>query len=670
MSRISMAGGIGCFVVILCSIETSRVQADAPQIETGVPAPVVSADTEKQFQKLVDALKDEITKRAESKMQGELDSMASLVKLTKDQSDKLATASKPVIAGFVDDWLKETSAELREETRNNPDKINVFIGEAAGIAESAFNTTDPSDRPDWEKAVSEILTPEQKKIWDKNRATDQDKAVTMMLESGGQQERDREINKALVYCHKMEKAFSFDDDRKEKIEELAGKAIAQYLGRWREKAKQAMKGNLGIRFMIFQGLFGVNEATGFEHQSVWTKGLNDILSSDELVKVNSLSDQQIARRVQVMGLIFIAVMDKKAGLTSAERERLKPLAERLVKDDPVLCPQLDSSNKESLSGNYIRKLALKASDAELEPILSAKQMVLWKSSEMPTDPSEDSDQEEVVTPQGPPAPDFDQEPEHLEHAISSSLYEWEQQERKKLLIKAAGRAEQIIQIISATPDLSEKLRSTIVGLVERRMLMWNSVAEQQMRSQLGEVTPNNVDDKIPAISNYVDQIVDQVGSETGETSFRAAIKSMFSEDQLKAIQAETDSQQEFSTHAISELVANDFSRRFSLDETQSKKMEDLIGQVVKDYIQDIPATFGFGDTRWYFSQNLEYLPLMGLKPDELKTVLNPDQISIWEQSQEHQTASAYWPQFEQVHQNRLKGGQQQRNSQPNAIIDL
>jgi hypothetical protein len=516
-----------------------------------------------------------------------------------------------------------------------------------------------------------VLTPEQAAIWDKDQTEKRlkvDQDINAVLAPSAKQVHDREAQKAQAFCQKAASALSLDTDSKEKLQALAEKAVDQAVDQWRARTGAVIRADppdpVG-KIITLESIYGIALNDDFTEQPVWKSGITDILSDSALKKLGSFSDKSVTDRVSIMGRVLVVIMDQKVGLTTAQRTQLKAISERLVKNDEVLCPALSSNNNTPNSSvNYVYNLAKKATDDELKPILDATQLARWRA-----DPFDQENAPPVLNPtvQLPPAPETDKEPEHVEQVLSRMLYNNEKAEHQFFLDRYSLKTEKIIRILSPTPEQAEKLRLTVLCLVEKQMFNLKLHSEQQLRSQLTEITPDNIDECLHSVANYLTQVISANAGNynMGDVELGYLVRSMFSKDQIEALQKESEARQSFDKQTICEVITSDFARYFYLDDEQRKRLAPLLEKVMNDYGDDLLTVLYTGDIlSWFANPRMEFIPILGISEADLKAVLNDDQFKEWALSQEHSTSQNYWPELEQFHHVRLQ------NQRPGTVHPL
>jgi hypothetical protein len=236
------------------------------------------------------------------------------------------------------------------------------------------------------------------------------------------------------------------------------------------------------------------------------------------------------------------------------------------------------------------------------------------------------------------------------------MYEEEQYQRKTILDSYSLKAEEVIRILNPKPELSEKLQIAVLGMGEKQLASWKSRAEQQLRNQLNEVDPDTIDEEIIAVQRSLIRFArGQVGNGI-EQQWKSVLKDTFTPAQLEVLKKDTEARQDFLYTAETGVILDDFCHEFALDKDQAAKLKPIFEKVMKDYGPDSYTFFQGvnGSTPWFLTPSFEFTPMIGVSDDDMKKVLNADQVNSWIGSNEHANGASYWQQFQQLHQNRMQ----------------
>ena len=78
--------------------------------------------------------------------------------------------------------------------------------------------------------------------------------------------------------------------------------------------------------------FGDDSGESPEQQAIWKDGLAKILTAEEVQRLEGAKKEHQARRARALSQIMLVELDQKVAFTASQRERLLPIAERLVNE--------------------------------------------------------------------------------------------------------------------------------------------------------------------------------------------------------------------------------------------------------------------------------------------------------------------------------------------------
>jgi hypothetical protein len=192
---------------------------------------------------------------------------------------------------------------------------------------------------------------------------------------------------------------------------------------------------------------------------------------------------------------MLMLLDDKIAFTEAQRLRLQPITDRLTKDVPELSPGGDNGYN-TYSPAMFFTTAAKATDAELKPILDDIQLNHWRhlsdDESAPTDAPDENKSK----------PEENFEPEDVEKAISNFLYEKTENERKRTIGANVLKAEDVVRVLGLNAENAAQLQAAARGGQEEYLITWKWFTEQQIRSQLQDVTPQNVKQRLESLEDF------------------------------------------------------------------------------------------------------------------------------------------------------------------------
>ncbi len=346
-----------------------------------------------------------------------------------------------------------------------------------------------------------------------------------------------------------------------------------------------------------------------------------------------------------MSQVMVMLLDEKLALTTAQREKLEPIAAPLVKNIPELYPQGGPGEYYNISTDIFYTATAKASDAEIKPILDTMQLKRWHDLAKP-DASSDDDAHANAAGNG--------EPEDVEKAISSFFYEKTESERKRELEANTLKAEDAARVARLDAESTERLEAAAAGATEQSLMTWKWFTEQQIRSQLQGLTPQNVNQRLDSLQDFFFQR--RFGISNQHELWDQTVQSELTAPQRDAWKKETDAREDYRGKVVAAVVLSEFDRQVHLTDDQWGKLQPLIAGLLNDYSQGITQVFsGMNGTPWYLGGPYMLIPLVGVDDQQLKSILSKDQMDIWTGSSEFANANNLWQVVKQMRGQRVQG---------------
>lgn len=370
----------------------------------------------------------------------------------------------------------------------------------------------PIEHPKWEEGLRQTLGAERMAVWEKaqkerNEAIEKEAAgvVKAMVDQTCDQQRNGLLAKATA----IKSALDLPKERAEKLDALAGTASATVADALEKRARKML---LAVddeqrqqMLKVRQVYFGLEEKDLELQETAWKEGLSKLLSAEEVSRLEVAREGFVARRVVVMGQILLTQLDEKVAFTTRQREQLRPLAERLVKGQPSLFPDLTQERFYRIDPLLIYGAGAKATEAELQPILDARQCKHWQEACLAKNlqPGRVSIvRRKAEATVGPKQPTAAPEPEDLENAFSDYFHERTVNERKRLLGINLLKAEDAGRIAGLSPAALARLETAARGASEEALTAWKPGVESSIRSQVRDATPENVKQRLAGMENY------------------------------------------------------------------------------------------------------------------------------------------------------------------------
>ena len=632
------------------------IQTAAPDKKGAASKVPLSPEVETKLKELLDKTKVKKGETWDAQMKKEIDEIAHVTALSDAGQQKLAAAAKQAIAASLQSWAPDLPDVVRRSLARLPKEAAVAmiaqaqdqLGAVLSWSDVSSQSTAPDQQDVWTKALHQTLSPAQMDAWTQAQTKHKDdveKQIADVLKSGADHTRDQQTNVIMAECKSIESTLKLSADRAAQLEDIGKAAVEQTVEKSRaqeEKSLLAMAEDQR-RQMLTSGFYmepGPDD--GPTQMPAWKDGLAHLLTADEQTQLQALKDNRKARREQVMSRVMVMLLDEKLALTAAQRQKLEPIAERLVKDISQLYPQGNPGEYYSVSTDVFYAATTKTTDAELKPILDAVQLKRWH------------DLAKMETPAGPriamESGANNDEPEDVDKAISSFFYEKTEAERKRELETSTLKAEDAARVAGLGAESAERLEAAAAGATEQSLMTWKWFTEQQIRSQLQGLTPDNVHQRLDGLQDYFFQRRFFGMSNTQEDLWDETVRSELTAPQLDAWKKETDARDDYRQKAIAAAVLSEFDRQAHLNDDQWNKLNPLVAGILNDYGQGITQVFSnMNNTPWYLGGPYMLIPLVGLDDDALKTVLTKEQIDLWTRSQEFANANNLWQVVKQMH---------------------
>jgi len=627
---------------------------DATAKKKSASSVTLPPDIEKKLQALLDKTKVRKGEYWDDQMQKEIDEIAKVTGLKDEGWQALRAASRQAVTASLDAWAPKMPDIVRKELALIPKEQALAMLDQAQDQIAAMSQTDvtgnmvlPDDQDVWVKALHQALTPAQFDAWTQAKAKHKDaieKEIGDILKNGADRTHDTETQVMTAECRNIESALNLPKDRAGKLEDLGKTAVDQSVALWRERTEKsllAMDENMR-RPMLSNGFYLGTEANESPlEQPAWKEGLARLLTPDDTARLQAAKDSRKDKRAHVMGQVMVMLLDEKLALTAAQRQKLQPIADRLVKDIPELYPEGGPNTYYSFSPESFFQAAARAPAAEIKSIIDDVQWQHWQE-----------------LPQSAPVPldtpvDDGSKPDDVEKVISNFLYDKTESERKRSLATNVLKAEDVARVAGLSAESAERLQAAARGATEEHLTSWKWFTEQQLRAQLQDLTPQNVKQRLAGMQDFFFQR--NFGSLNRNAIWEETVQTELTPPQQAAWKKELDARAAYRASAIAALVLAEFDRQNHLTAEQWDKLQPLVAGVVGNYNQGITQVFsGMNGVPWYMGGPYVLIPFAGIDDNDLKAILTKDQMDLWTGSQDYANANNLWRVVEQVHAQRVR----------------
>jgi hypothetical protein len=602
-------------------------------------------------------------------MQAEIERVVSVASLDGSGSKALEAAATQAVDASLGGWSDKLGEGWRKFLRQNGEGQMTQLDAALSQVESTANSdwfgnyVRPQDQAQWPEALRRTLTAEQFVLWEKAekaRTEVVEKEVEGLLKTTMERTREQQRRSLLAKGAEIKFNLSLPKERAAKLDALADR-LADRMAE--EDRKRALKAILSFddtrrRQFIQNGRFfmALDETAVEDQQKAWTEGVAAVLSDEEQQRLRVGQENQKARGTESMGRMLVAQLDEKAAFTASQRIQLQPLAERLVKEQKDLFPEMDAGSFYRIETQSFLAAGAKAPDEKLKLILDAAQREHWKESCSATNRTSSRfalAAKAAATPE-PKQPIRVPEPEDFEHAISDHLQEKAAAERKRLLAVNLLRAEDAARVAGLGAESVSRLQTAARGAAEEALAVWKASAEQEVRSSVAGATAADVKQRLVRVVSYFFRSNRNLVPGP-QPLWEKTVKAELTEPQRAAWKKEVDERKTYREQAIAAFVMATFARRNLLSAEQWTKLEPIIARTMKDYGPDLNSMFSSSDeSAWYLQSYSMFIPFAAVPEPEIKGILSKEQWDRWTGSQEYSMTTNYWENIQRMHDQRVK----------------
>ncbi len=609
-----------------------------------------------------------------TKMSKVIEELKQVTGLNDEGAKPLQAAIQAAIDPGADQFAKAMDSVYRKQFRRNPQQIPFIIKQwrdnvDAIIAGSGSLTgvVEPDEQSSWSDTLQRVLSASQLAAWQKTLADRRDATLKQMagpLNTGNARMKNS-------YEEAMEKKIAgielaltpLSKESSEALKALSKEAVGKTMEEWQKSAEKYVLSLPETQRMqiLKQRAFYFNneEAVAPEKQSVWRDGLAKILSAQDQQKLKDAENSRTERLGSMLGRVLISTMDNSCAFTAAQREKLKPLAEQLVKGEPSLLTAEESSLFENGAFNGLRLAEMKATEKQLSPILEASQCKHWQSacSSLQSNPFEDDSENEEATEIDQATLPKTPEPEDVEHAVSDYLATIFASSRKAELDARMLRVEDISRINSLAPATLDRLQTAARGAAERALEEWSGSLAENFRANAGNLTAKNIKQRLASVGQqYGFQRYAGTNLST-QAVWDDAVKTELKEEQQAAWKKELDARDAYSEETSVIALMENFSEFTTLKPEQRDKLQPLLAKTIHEYLPDLKNWYS-NSTTWYMSY-YRYVMILAIPEKDLNEILTKEQSDRWKGSNEFSWANSNWNMLRQNHEQRVKAEKKQ-----------
>ncbi len=582
--------------------------------------------------------------------------MSSEINLDKDRVRKLREAATAVIDRICKDEVDRATESLRFEIEK---RFQETLARSRGTFNGYAMEMAPAEDAGWRRAVAEILKPEELAKWERRLAEEKakfDKEIPNLLKGAIDQMSVQWKASADLEADSVILALGLPEERAKSLEPAKQSALERVEKAYIRTAKtQLDQVDPAYREQILkQGRFYVQiqESDLPQNDPLFKTALQNLLTPEENQRLAAAKEERKARRERALGHLMISELDKKTAFTATQREKLLPIAERLMNTAGELSPASRYNNGFDMGLERFFSAGLSATDQELKVILDPVQLARWRETCKAGTAAGDRQRRIAFQPlvSAPSKePQRSPEPEEVEIQLSDHLVKKADAERKRLLEIMMLEAEDATRVAALPSAISARLGTAARGAVERTLGTWKSNTERSLRSTTQGATPANIKQRLAGMEGYYYERNDN-STVTSQTMWKKTVAAALDEAQRKAWEKEIDTRKDYRWNAIAAAVLAEFDRRIGLTPVQCTQLEPMLTKVIKEYMDDIEGYFSSASP-WYLQPYSVLLPVAGLPEKGMKALLSKKQWERWS-GEDLASAMNYWENIEQNHKSR------------------
>ena len=622
---------------------------------------VLPPEAEPKFAELIKRISEAKRKVWVERMNKGVEEVVKVTGADADIAKKLEAEANQAIGRALETWTPKMSSFLRrsyvEQAEQIVEMLDEILGQAESFARQDFVTdfVPPIEDPRWVAAIEQTLTPAQAATWKKaqeERRNVVGKEIKQFLTPSVERNREQFATMMRARTSEIQLVLELPKERADQLEKIAGEAATKSAEAWRVRAEKVLLAadDESRRQMTKSGMFYLApDRSDLPHlQATWKEGLAKFLLPEEKSRLENAADEKKARRVVALGRVMIAELDQRMAFTGPQREKLRPITERLVKGQRALFPDGGFNQYVNFSPQTFFLAGAKATEEELKPILDAAQWKRWQELCSMKRPVRSSS---ALAPAKPST--HIPEPEEIEHKISDHLYEKAGKERAQILGALRLKIEDAGRVAGLRPETVARLETAARGTAEEMLTSWKSSMEQTIRAQVRDGTPQTVMQRLAGMGNYETSRGRVIPEQKG--MWAKTLKTELSDAQRAAWDQEIAQRNAFRDQAIIAAVMAEFDRSNTLTSAQWTALEPIVAGIIKEYSQEIGGMFSPSNSiPWYLQYYTTLIPFVGIPENEMKTILRKEQWERWIASGEYSNCKNYWENIQSNHAQRVK----------------
>ncbi len=613
------------------------------------------AEVEKPLAELV---KQAVVLKAAAEMElmnKAIDDIVTATQAGEDVKKRLETEAKAVVERSLEPWKEKLDARLRpflrQDVKESLELMTQWPAEMlirSGFVPDSGNLT---EQDDWKNALKKVIAPEQVALLEKQvqeRDQAKEKEIQGYLKPLVEKARKSQGLAFKTAANDVKSILQLTGDRAKKVdtlaEESAKRSVAAIEKRFGEQIR-SMNEESRAQFSQMQGQMPFNEEgveTSMDMEE-WNKALRDSLSPDEQSRWAAAASSRKDRDNKAMAMLFISNIDSVVLFTASQREKMEPLAVKVM-----------STVTKNERGNYVGNpgFASKFNLDEIKFILDENQVKHWqevnrdgivgrRQQAESGDAEKDEKDEKDVN-----ATDSDLDEDTI---FATYFQRRDQVQRKRLANGVLVKLEDIQRVVKLPDESIKRLEIASRGAAEHALDFWRPNFENWVRSSMRNVTPKTLKQRLASLNREVS--FGEQASTFDQPIWTTAVADVLTAPQMEAWMKEVNERKSYHDRARVLIILAELDRRCHLSLEQMQKLEPLLGEAVTEYAGEFNRMFsggGAGEMPRYL-----IVLLAGVPEAKTKSILSPEQFEQWHNAENAQLKS-WWEAIKTNHDQRKK----------------
>ena len=476
------------------------------------------------------------------------------------------------------------------------------------------------DHPkEWETALQDILSVEQKQHWDGEVKTRHDRARDQEIEEFIRPRRWRvvgqvtqRLNAALIEARGV---LGLTDQRYKALKDLRDQVAGKVADAWALKESNWLKAlpeESRSSYVVTQGS-GDDAYVGYDTDATdaaWKEAFATQISADEATRYEESLSQRPKKRASCFARLFIADKDIDVYLTTRQRERLEPAVTAAFQASSWVTSLAADGPLVDLARLYSE--GHKTRSEVVSDVLDEAQMERWDRRLLA------GIEYQRLISNGDSL--FHWKEQAVQWSIPQVLSEFlrEQYTLRGPLLKKAMHLK--ILDLGHVLGLDERELRPVemagMGAVERSLETYTENCRASAEVDLQGAQPDEI---VPRLMNLL-KVAALPPAPEKEAVWRRALEEHLAPEQLTLWNKEVEERTQYDDRAVVDLILLDLSSKYGLSEAQEQQLAPRI----------LGAMQAMNETRpwrrhWYLSTVERLLPVSGIQEPDLKGILTQDQ---------------------------------------------